>query len=148
MKRREFLKEYNINEEHEEWFLSNRALTLDLKVMGWKLKDYKPIYELHKSFNELDIICTNPNFYKDGDVIANSRKSEIMASGIIKIIYEGVEYTDINVLLEQKGVEALKELNNIEWNETMDWIIVDKKTGNLMGQFDNWDECPQRKEVE
>ena len=41
----------------------------------------------------------------------------------------------------------LKNLKDIEWIEIMDWIIVNKQ-GQLIGQFENWDECPTRKEVE
>ena len=50
--------------------------------------------------------------------------------------------------LKENGVEALNHLDKIEWVEIMDWLIVDKKTGMLKAQFDDWDNCPTRKEVE
>ena len=148
MKRNEFIEKYKINEEHEEWFLSERAFTNDLKVMGWKIITPKLLHEYNPIFNESDITCTNPNFYKDGDIIGNSRKSEIMASGMFKIKYNGKEYTNMYLFIKEEGIEALSDLENIQWDESMDWIIVNKKQGTLKAQFDDWDECPQRKEVE
>ena len=148
MRRQEFLEEYNIGEEYEEWFISTRAFTNDLKVNGWKINEPKQLFEFHSKFNELDIICTNPNFYKDGEIIGNSRKSTIMASGMIKFTYEGKQYTDFYVFLKENGVEALNNLDKIQWDEIMDWLIVDKKTWMLKAQFDDWDNCPTRKEVE
>ena len=148
MRRQEFLDEYNIGEEYEEWFISSKAFTNDLKVNGWSINIPKKLYEYHSKFNELDIICTNPNFYKDGEVIGKSRKSLIMASGMFRFKYKGKEYTDFYMFLKENGVEALNNLDNIEWIEIMDWLIVDKKTGKLKAQFDDWDDCPTRKEVE
>ena len=148
MKRNDFIEQYNIDEEHEEWFLTERTFANDLKVIGWTSKFTKQLGEYHDKFNELDIICTNPNFYKDGDIIGNSRKSLIMASGIFRFTYRGKEYTDFIVFLKEEGLEALSNLSEIQWDESMDWIIVDKKQGKLKGQFDDWDECPTRKEVE
>ena len=133
MRRQEFLDEYNISEEYEEWFISSKAFTNDLKVNGWSINIPKKLYEYHSKFNELDIICTNPNFYKDGEVIGKSRKSLIMASGMFRFKYKGKEYTDFYMFLKENGV---------------DWLIVDKKTGKLKAQFDDWDDCPTRKEVE
>ena len=148
MKRNEFIEKFKIKEEHEEWFLTERMFSNDLKVMGWKMNTPKLLYDYSSSLKELDIICTNPNFYKDGDIIGNSRKSEIMASGMIKINYNGKEYTDMYLFLKEEGIEALSDLENIQWDESMDWIIVNKKQGTLKAQFDDWDECPERKEVE
>jgi len=148
MRRNEFIEEYNIDENHEEWFLTERAFTNDLKVLGWTKKYTKQLSEYHDKFNELDVICTNPNFYKDGDIISNSRKSVIMASGMFRFTYRGKQYTDLLIFLKEEGHEALNNLSEIQWDESMDWIIVDKKQGKLKGQFDDWDECPTRKEVE
>ena len=148
MRRQEFLEKYKISEEYEEWFISTRAFTNDLKVNGWKINEPKQLLEFHSKFNELDIICTNPNFYKDGEIIGNSRKSSIMASGMFRFTYEGKQYTDFYVFLKENGVEALNNLDKIQWDEIMDWLIVDKKTGMLKAQFDDWDNCPTRKEVE
>tara|TARA_R100000458_G_C8236965_1_gene217034 strand:- start:458 stop:907 length:450 start_codon:yes stop_codon:yes gene_type:complete len=148
MRRQEFLEKYKISEEYEEWFISTRAFTNDLKVNGWKINEPKQLFEFHSKFNELDIICTNPNFYKDGEIIGNSRKSSIMASGMFRFTYEGKQYTDFYVFLKENGVEALNNLDKIQWDEIMDWLIVDKKTGMLKAQFDDWDNCPTRKEVE
>lgn len=148
MKRNEFIKEYKIDEEYEEWFLTERIFNNDLKSLGWKLIDYKPIKQVHYKFNDLDIICTNPNFYTDGKTIAESRKSKIMASGIVSFTYDGKEYSNLEELLKVEGVEVLEHIKKLEWNEVMDWIIVSKKEGRLIAQFDNWDECPSRKEVE
>ena len=148
MRRQEFLEKYKISEEYAEWFISTRAFTNDLKVNGWKINEPKQLFEFHSKFNELDIICTNPNFYKDGEIIGNSRKSSIMASGMFRFTYEGKQYTDFYVFLKENGVEALNNLDKIQWDEIMDWLIVDKKTGMLKAQFDDWDNCPTRKEVE
>ena len=148
MKRNEFIKEYKIDEEYEEWFLTERIFNNDLKSLCWKLIDYKPIKQVHYKFNDLDIICTNPNFYTDGKTIAESRKSKIMASGIVSFTYDGKEYSNLEELLKVEGVEVLEHIKKLEWNEVMDWIIVSKKEGRLIAQFDNWDECPSRKEVE
>ena len=148
MRRSEFIEKYKIDEEHEEWFLSSRAFNNDLKVLGWKAIEPKPLYEYHSEFNELDIICTNPNFYNDGSIIGDSRKSMIMASGIFRLKYRDKIYTDLYEFLKEEGIEVLNNLNEITWIETMDWIIVSKKEGKFKGQFDDWDDCPTRKEVE
>jgi len=148
MKRNEFIDKYEIDDNYEEWFLSKRMFESDLKVLGWKAIDYKPIHVFSDSLVELDVILTNPNFYTDGYVIGNSRKSEIMASGTFKFTYRDNVYIDFIKFFEVEGIEALKHLDEIVWDESMDWIIVDKKYGKLKGQFDEWDSCPTRKGVE
>ena len=148
MRRDEFIEQYGIEEKYEDWFLTNNIFKNDLQILGWKPLPPKPLYKYHREFNELDIICTNPNFYTDGALIGNSRKSEIMASGYVKFKYNNNVYTDFEEFIKVEGIDALKNLKDIEWIETMDWIIVNKKQGNLVGQFDDWVECPTRKEVE
>ena len=72
----------------------------------------------------------------------------IMASGIFRLKYRDKIYTDLYEFLKEEGIEVLNNLNEITWIETMDWIIVSKKEGKFKGQFDDWDDCPTRKEVE
>lgn len=147
MKRNEFIKKYNIDDDYEEWFLTKKIFVIDLKTMGWKLIECKTMFEVYAKFGE-NIICTNPNFYTDGKIIAESRKSVIMASGMKKFNYDGTPYESLEDLFKVEGDEVLKHIDNWEWEEVMDWIIVNKKSGKLIAQFDNWDDCPERKEVE
>ena len=150
----EFLEEYKIEEDYEEWFLSKGLFESDLKVMGWKLMGEKYIDYLHSEFNDIDIVCTNPNFYKDGHIIAQSRKSLVVASGFIKFDYpldaleEIKTYTSFYPLFQENGWEVIGNFNQIKWLEIKDWLIVAKKDGKLLAQFDSWEECPSRKEVE
>ena len=148
MKRKDFIKRYNIGDNHEEWFLSNKGFINDLQVLGWKLQKPKYLCDYHRDFNKVDVICTNPNFYTDGDIIGNSRKTIIMASGIFRFKYNEKEYTNLHIFLKEEGLEVLSHLEKIEWIEVMDWIIVGKKDGRLKGQFDDWDDCPTRKDVD
>ena len=150
----EFLKEYKIEQEYEECFLSKGLFNSDLKALGWKLVGEKYIHYLHSEFNDIDIVCTNPNFYKDGHVIAQSRKSVIISSGFIQFEYpldkseEVKQYTSFYPLFMDNGWEVIGNLNQIKWHEVKDWLIVAKKDGKLLSQFDSWENCPTRKEVE
>ena len=147
MKRNEFIKKYNIEGDYEEWFLTKRIFVLDLKTMGWKLIKCKSMFEVYNKFGG-NIICTNPNFYTDGNIIAESRKSLIMASGMKKFSYDGKVYDTLEDLFKAEGDGVLKHIEKWEWQEVMDWIIVNKKSGRLLAQFDNLDDCPERKDVE
>ena len=150
----EFLDEYKIEEEYEEWFLSKGLFTSDLKILGWKLIGEKYLDYLHSEFNNIDIVCTNPNFYKDGHIIAQSRKSLVISSGFIKFDYpldnseERQAYTSFYPFFMDNGWEVIGNLRQIDWKEVKDWLIVTKKEGKLLAQFNLWENCPTRKEVE
>jgi len=143
----EFYNNYEIDEEAYN-FIPTKMFELDLKQSGWKSKEGKSLAKLHEKFNDLNVICTNPNFYTDGTIIAESRKSIIQASGHPKIKYKGKEFWEIDQLVKINGDEAIKEMKEWEWLQVMDWIIVEKKTNKLLLQFDSWENLPTRKEVE
>lgn len=143
----EFYKEYDIDEEAYD-FVPTKMFELDLKQSGWKIKEGKSLSKLHDKFNDLNIICANPNFYNDGTIIAESRKSIIQASGHPIVKYNNKEYWEIGHLVKIYGDEAIKEMDKWEWLQVMDWIIVEKKTNKLLLQFDSWEDLPTRKEVE
>ena len=142
MRIKEFYERYNIDEEAYN-FVPTKMFNLDLKQSGCK-----SLSKLHEKFNDLNVICTNPNFYTDGTIIAESRKSIIQASGHPIIKYKGKEYWEIDHLVKIYGDEAIKEMNEWEWLQIMDWIVVEKKTNKLLLQFDSWENLPIRKEVE
>ena len=112
------------------------------------------IDSLHSEFNDIDIVCTNPNFYKDGHIIAQSRKSLIISSGFVEFIFPSNPqeikhtYTSFYPFFQDNGWEAIGNLNQIKWLEIKDWLIVSKNNGDLLAQFDSWENCPSRKEVE
>jgi len=148
MKYEEFLERYKVGREQEDWFLTKRLFSSDLKVLGWKVVDSKPLDTFHGDFNNLDIVCTHPNFYRDGHIVAQSRKSIIMSSGFIEFIsHKNNRYSSLYRYFQQED-NAMEELNNIKWLEVKDWIIVNKKSGEMLAQFDTWDDCPTRKELE
>ena len=139
--------DYNIDEE-SDIFLPSVMVESDLKASGWSLKGGKSLAKFNLKFNDLKIIITNPNFYSDGEIIADSRKSIIQASGHPIIKYKNVEYWDIANMLRIHGDEAIKEMDNWEWLQISDWIIVTKKDNHFLGQFENWEQLPTRKGVE
>mgnify|MGYP003120383386 CR=1 FL=1 len=142
-----FYSEYNIDEE-DEFFLPSRIFEGDLKASGWKIKESLSLANFHRKFNDLNVICSNPNFYSDGQIIGESRKSIIQASGNPIIKYKGKEYWDIGNLVRIHGDKAIAEMGEWEWLQVMDWIVVTKKDNRLLAQFNKWDELPTRKEVE
>ena len=145
----QFYKDYNIiDSDKEEWFMPNRMVELDLKVTGWKVKAPKCLSNYHKEFNDLNLTCTNPNFYNDGDIIAESRKCVVMACGHSIIKYNNREFWEPYQIIKNYGVEALKDIDNWEWLQVMDWIIVTKKGNKLLSQFSNLSDLPKRKDVE
>ena len=149
MKYNEFIEKYNLEEgKIEEWFIPKKAFENDLKFAGWKLNEHKYLHNIHSEFKELNVICTNPNFYTDGNVIANSRRSIIQSCGQVRLLFEGKQYSNMFDLFKEMGAEVLKDFSKIEWVEIMDWIIVTKKDNILIGQFSEWDELPIRKDVE
>ena len=143
----QFYSKYNIDEE-DEFFLPSRIFEGDLKATGWKIKESLTLANFHRNFNDLNIICANPNFYSDGQIIGESRKSIIQASGQPLIKYKDKEYTDISKIVLEHGDEAIADMKNWEWIEDMDWIIVTKKENKLLRQFNKWEDLPTRKEVE
>tara|TARA_R110000751_G_scaffold129323_1_gene231367 strand:+ start:674 stop:1207 length:534 start_codon:yes stop_codon:yes gene_type:complete len=147
MRIRDFEKDYNVDEELEN-FLHSKIVVSDLKSSGWTFKEGKSLSNFHIKFNDLNIIITNPNFYNDGEIIAHSRKSIIQASGHPIVKYKNKEYWDIGHLIRVYGDEAIKEMDEWEWIQICDWIIVSKKDNNLLAQFESWDELPTRKDVE
>jgi hypothetical protein len=146
MKYREFIED--LQEEIEDWFVPIKAFENDLKFLGWRVRNLKFLYAYDDSFEELNVICTNPNFYSDGEIIADSRQSLIQASGNIKFNYKNKIYENFVELFREFGSEVVNDFSNIQWLEVMDWIIVSKKENYLLGQYDNWDNIPKRKEVE
>ena len=147
MRLSKFIEEFNIDEENEE-FLHSRIVEQDLKAAGWKIKDVITPASYHQKFNDLNVTITNPNFYNDGHIIAESRKSVIMASGYPIVKLNGKEYWTIDSLLRPNALERLKKINEWEWVQVADWIIVTKKDNILLGQFNQWGELPNRKDVE
>ena len=144
----EFIKTNKIEEdEMEEIALPERVFLSDLKYGGWKLAEAKQLHELHQDFNELNVICINPNFYYDGRCIAEGRSFKILASGEVRLSYADKAYTNMYNLFQDHGIEVLQNWNDIEWYETMGWIVVSKKHGGFYGEFDEWDECPRHKDV-
>ena len=137
--------ENNKLEDFDEWFLPSKIFTHDVKYLGWKIKEGTALESFSKEFNGIDIICTNPNFYEDGWVIAESRSSFIQSSGWMKFICEDKEYVSFYAWLKDFSI---KDLGKIEWEIQKDWIIVRKRNNELLAQFDDWEECPKRKEVE
>ena len=120
----------------------------DLKMSGWKVKDTLSLANMHIKFNDLNVIITNPNFYNDGDTIAESRKSIIQASGYPIIKYKNIEYWDISHLVRVHGEEAIKNMDKWEWLQVSDRIIVSKKDNLFLHQFNQWEHLPIRKDVE
>jgi len=146
MRLNDFIDEYNINEDDEE-FLHSRIVENDLKASGWKIKEVVKPANYHQKFKDLNVTITNPNFYNDGHIIAESRKSVIMASGYPIIKLDGLSYYSIENLLKP-NIDMLKRIKEWEWVQIADWIIVTKKDNILLGQFNSWDELPNRKDVE
>ena len=145
----EFYKEFKlIDSDKEEWFIPSKLVSADLKQSGWKIKEPKTLANYHKKFNDLNLTCTNPNFYNDGEIIAESRKSIVMACGHSIIKYKNREYWEPYQIIKNHGYEALKDLDNWEWLQVMDWIIVTKKDNKLLAQFSNLSDLPNRKELE
>jgi|SaaInlStandDraft_1057018.scaffolds.fasta_scaffold56121_2 hypothetical protein len=142
-----FIDEFNIDEDDEE-FLHSRIVESDLKAAGWKIKEVIKPSNYHQKFNELNVTITNPNFYNDGHIIAESRKSVIMASGYPIIKLDGKEYSSVGNLLRANPLDILKRNKEWEWIQTADWIIVTKKDNFLLGQFNEWFNLPNRKDVE
>ena len=142
-----FIDEFTIDEDDEE-FLHSRIVESDLKAAGWKIKEVIKPSNYHQKFNELNVTITNPNFYNDGHIIAESRKSVIMASGYPIIKLDGKEYSSVGNLLRANPLDILKRNKEWEWIQTADWIIVTKKDNFLLGQFNEWFNLPNRKDVE
>lgn len=147
MRIQDFIDEFNINEDDEE-FLHSRIVEQDLKASGWKVKEVITPANYHQYFKDLKVTITNPNFYNDGHIIAESRKSVIMASGYPIVKLDGKEYWTIDSLLRPNALERLKKMKEWEWVQVADWIIVTKKDNILLGQFDDWSNLPNRKDVE
>lgn len=147
MRFREFAKEFELDDEDED-FLPTRLVEGDLKGAGWKIKETLSLSNIHKKFNDLNVIITNPNFYNDGHIIAESRKSIIQACGHPIIKYDNREYWNILQLVKNNGVEVLKSMKDWEWLQVSDWIVVEKKQNFLLAQFNEWNKLPVRKEVE
>tara|TARA_R100000951_G_scaffold115084_2_gene122015 strand:- start:284 stop:736 length:453 start_codon:yes stop_codon:yes gene_type:complete len=142
-----FIDEFNINEDEEE-FLHSRIVEQDLKAAGWKIKEVITPSVYHQKFKDLKVTITNPNFYNDGHIIAESRKSVIMASGYPIIKLDGKEYSSVGNLLRPNALDILKRNKEWEWIQVADWIIVTKKDNILLGQFNDWSNLPNRKDVE
>ena len=147
MRLQDFIDEFNINEDDEE-FLHSRIVEQDLKAAGWKIKEVITPANYHQYFKGLKVTITNPNFYNDGHIIAESRKSVIMASGYPIVKFNEKEYWTIDSLLRPNAIERLKRIKEWEWVQVADWIIVTKKDNILLGQFDEWNNLPNRKDVE
>ena len=114
-----------------------------------KLLEGRPLTELHSDFNECKVILTNPNFYEDGWILAESRRSMIIASGLITAFkWKGKPYTSFFQLFREQGAKVIGLLDNLEWEETKDWLVIDKKSNKLLAQFDYWGDSPTRKDVE
>ena len=145
----ELWETYRIEEPYDEWFLDERVFRADLKHDGWKLLEGRPLTELHSDFNECKVILTNPNFYEDGWILAESRRSMIIASGLITAFkWKGKPYTSFFQLFREQGAKVIGLLDNLEWEETKDWLVIDKKSNKLLAQFDYWGDSPTRKDVE
>ena len=71
-----------------------------------------------------------------------------MASGYAIVKFNEKEYWSVDSLVRVNPLERLKKMKEREWVQVADWIIVSKKDNFLLGQFDNWDNLPNRKEVE
>ena len=139
----------DLEQPYNEWFLHEKVFKGELKIGGWKLLHPKPINELHHEFNKSKFVITNPNFYEDGWILAESRRSVIMASGIkTEFVWDGKVWTSFSQLFKEYGPEMLNLFPELNWNETKEWIIVDKKSNKLLAQFDYWDDAPTRKDVE
>ena len=145
----ELWETYRIEEPFDEWFLDERVFRADLKHDGWKLCEARKLNEMHNEFNDCKAVLTNPNFYEDGHTLAESRRSRIIASGLaMKFQYDEEEYTNFYQLFKKHGAKVIGLLDNLEWYESKDWIIVCKKTNKLLAQFDYWNDSPTRKDVE
>jgi|TARA_R100000081_G_C4741975_1_gene129436 hypothetical protein len=142
-----FYNEYNIDEEDEN-FLPSRIFESDLKASGWKIKESLTLANFHRKFNDLKITCSNPNFYSDGQIIAESRKSIIQACGHPIIKYDNKEFWEIGQLVRIYGDKVIADMKNWTWVQDMDWIVVTKKENKLLAQFNKWENLPIRKEVE
>ena len=145
----ELIDKYKIEEPFDEWFLEEGVFRGDLKYDGWKLTNPKKLSEIHHEFNDSKLVITNPNFYEDGWVLAESRRSRIIASGLqTEFTWDDKVYTSFYTLFKDYGPHILGWFSALTWSETKDWFIVDKKSNKLLGQFDYWDDAPTRKEVE
>ena len=142
-----FFNEYNIDED-DEFFLPTKIFESDLKQAGWKVNESISLANFHRKFNDLKVICTNPNFYRDGQIIGESRKSILQASGHPIVKYKGKEYWDIGHMIRVNGDNTIAEMDDWEWIQTADWIVVTKKDNRLLFQFNEWQRLPNRKELE
>ena len=148
MRYNQFIKENNLNEDVMlDVIVPEKMFMTDLSVNGWSNVDAKHLYDFHKDFNELNIICTNPNFYYDGRCIVEGRSFKILASGEMRVKYADKEYLDMFSLFQDWGTNVLQDWNKLEWLETKGWIVVSRKHGGFYGEFDLWDDCPKHKEV-
>ena len=51
-------------------------------------------------------------------------------------------------MIRVNGDNTIAEMDDWEWIQTADWIVVTKKDNRLLFQFNEWQKLPNRKELE
>ena len=51
-------------------------------------------------------------------------------------------------MIRVNGDNTIAEMDDWEWIQTADWIVVTKKDNRLLFQFNEWQRLPNRKELE
>ena len=127
-------------------FMSEGALEIILKQLGWDYADMlTDITKLeHKIDN--DIVPLRADFYPDGWTLARSNKAIIRAFGNTTIKYKNYTYGSPWSIVNDWGNDSLNDIENWVFEEEMEWTIT-KFNGDWVTTFTYLTECPFRTKV-
>ena len=138
------LKEYiekNNLEKVKDYIHQPRHVNKVLSVLKLKgQENYKKLYEVHHTFNEIPYVIIEPNFYEDGWIIGRKKNKVLMASGQVKCIFRNKTYNSMYFLFQDHGNEVFEKWDEIEWLEVKSWILAEdnmliREIDNLMGEI-------------
>ena len=117
-----------------KFFISPKALQIQLDVLGWKLMN-PYIHE--------DVAVFKPDFYPNNHVIALAKRGYIWAKGYTVIQYKDQEFNSVQELLG-KWKYALNDFNNWTFLAEKEWVLT-KDGKEALYFFDTLQKIPMRK---
>lgn len=111
-------------------------LPIVLEAHGWIYKD---------SISYQDYTLMKPDFYPSGFVLAVSKKAVIICDGTSLIKFNGIEYSDIEEMIELHGKDIIETFSQWEFEIEKEWTVM--KNGQYVHSFTSFDQITERKKL-
>tara|TARA_R100000781_G_scaffold9994_1_gene9680 strand:+ start:157 stop:585 length:429 start_codon:yes stop_codon:yes gene_type:complete len=121
-------------------FIPVNTIGIVMSAFGWTHSESQ-----NYSISGESLTVVKPDFYPNGHVLAVSKKAVIICDGESHFEYRGKEYTDIQEIIGEFGIQIIETFPEWVFTIEKEWTIM--KNGEFVHSFSSLNELRHRKKL-